>query len=448
MNSLHASLESVSELPVAKRSEVGVITGAKEKEVFSMKRFNLLAAMASALVIISTPSNAADDRTPARAGAAGLRGDVDKLARDINVLDEQPAARRAGLTAIARETASPLSRIEQEHNDNPRVGLSGLFIAHQLAARTGKPMKTFIQDRQAGKTWAELSQANGLDLNTLENSLVRIQSAMQNPSSVSDTASRGTEDRVRNRDRAARRAARSGLEQSAMAVNDLGKSPSAMRSGLAAVSKETAVPLPTIEEQQRAHPNVGLGDLFVAQELAVQTQKSVGEMLRLHSGGQTWNEIVAMNNKDIGTIQAKLDRIEDSLQPGASTTATSEERVRVRERGARRTAVTELERRVAAVNSLDDQPAALRAGLTAASRETATPLPTIEQRQKQHVNVGLGDFFVAQELATKTQKSVEELLNLHASGQSWNEIAAAHNQDVEPIRNKLSNVEQAMRDAR
>ena len=66
-----------------------------------------------------------------------------------------------------------------------------------------------------------------------------------------------------------------------------------MRTGLTAVSKETAVPLPTIEEQQRNHPNVGLGDLFLAQELAVQTQQSVDQVLKQHSGGRTWNEIAS-----------------------------------------------------------------------------------------------------------------------------------------------------------
>src|SRR5688572_17788019 len=144
-----------------------------------MKQFTLLTATVFSLVLISHPGYAADDRTTARPRAGqGLQGGVDKLARDINVLDEQPAARRAGLQAISQETATPLPRIQQEHNDNPRVGLSGLFIAHQLASRTGKPLKTFIQDRQGGKTWAELAQANGLDLATLENSLTRIQNAM------------------------------------------------------------------------------------------------------------------------------------------------------------------------------------------------------------------------------------------------------------------------------
>jgi len=179
--------------------------------------------------------------------------------------------------------------------------------------------------------------------------------------------------------------------------------------------------------------------------MAVQTQKSVDEMLKLHSSGRTWNEIALMNNKDIPTIQAKLDRIEDAMQPGANA-STTEDRTRVRERRERQP-MTELERRIAAVNALDDQPQAMRAGLTASSKETALPLPTVEQHQKQNANVGLGDFFVAQALAIATQKSVDELLKQHAAGKTWTEMAKENNQDVENIQKKLANVEQAMRDA-
>lgn len=413
-----------------------------------MKTFTLLITTTCALITVST--YAADDRSTARERRQRAlqeqqnnKGDVDKLARDINLLDNQPAARKAGLAAIARETATSLPKIEAEHNDNSKVGLAGLFIAHELAARTGKPLKNFIQERQTGKTWAELAKANGQDLAVLEERLVRIQRAMENPNAV---VSNTNDERIRNRDRSARRGIRSELEQSVEAVNDLDNAPAALRAGMNAVSRETAVPLPTIEEQQRQHSNVGLGDLFLAQELAVQTQKSVADMLKLHSSGRTWNEIAAMNNKDIATIQAKLDRIEDAMQPGA-TVPTTDDRTRVRDRANRRAPMNELERRIAAINTLDDQPQAMRAGLTASSRETAMPLPTVEQQQKQHVNVGLGDFFVAQELSIKTQKSVSELLNLHSSGKTWNEIATGNNQDVETIQKKLANVEQAMRDA-
>ena len=411
-----------------------------------MKTFTLLITTATALVALST--YAADDKTTAlerrqRAERRESQADIEKLVRDINVLDNKPAARRAGLAAISRETSIPLAKIEAARADHPNVGLAGLFMAHELSARTKKPVNQFIKEQHTGKSWTELARANRQDLVTLEDKLVRIQQAMENPDAV---AANSNDERIRNRDRAARRDARSEVEKSVDAINALDENPAAMRAGLNALSKETAVPLPTIEEQQRRHPNVGLGDLFFAQEMALQTQKSVDEMLKLHSSGQTWNEIALMNNKDIQTIQAKLDRIEDAMQPGA-TVPTTDDRTREGERRDRRVPMNELDRRIEALNTLDAQPAAMRAGLTALSKETAVPLPTVEENQKQHTNVGLGDLFMAQELSIQTRKSVDELLKARGAGKTWSEIAKENNQEVESIQKRLANVEQAMRDA-
>ncbi len=411
-----------------------------------MKTFTLLITTTTALLTFST--YAADDATTARerrqrAERRGAPADIDRLVREINVLDNKPAAKRAGLAAISKETSIPLNKIEDARADHPTVGLAGLFMAHELSARTKKPVNQFIQEQQTGKSWTELARANRQDLATIEDKLARIQQAMENPEAV---AANNNEERNRNRDRAARRGPPSEIEKSVEAINALDHNPAAMRAGLSAISKETAVPLPTLEEQQRRNPNVGLGDLFFAQDLAVQTQKSVDEMLKLHSSGRTWNEIALMNNKDLANVQAKLDRIEDAMQPGAAVPAP-DDRTRVRDRRDRRAPLNELERRIAAINTLDDQPQAMRAGLTASSKETAMPLPTVERNQRQNANVGLGDFFVAQELSIKTQKSVDELLRLHASGKTWNEIATTSNQDMESIQRKLANVEQAMRDA-
>jgi len=411
-----------------------------------MKTFTLLITTATALFTLS--AYAADESTTARerrqqAARGGTGAEIDRLVREINVLDNKPAAKRAGLAAISRETSVPLTKIETARTDHPNMGLAGLFMAHELSAQTKKPVDQFIQEQQTGKSWSELARANRQDLVTLEDKLVRIQRAMENPDAPAVTSN---DERIRARERAARRGTRTEMEKSIDAINALDENPAALRAGLNAVSKETAVPLPTIEELQKRNANVGLGDLFVAQALAVQTQKSADEMLRLHSGGQTWNEIARVNNKDLSDMQAKLDRIEDAMQPGA-TVPTTEDRTRVRERRDRRASMTELERRIAAINSLDDQPQAMRAGLTASSRETAMPLPTLEQHQKENANVGLGDFVIAQELSIKTQKSVDALLREHAAGKTWNEIATANNQDAETIQRKLANVEQAMRDA-
>jgi hypothetical protein len=231
-------------------------------------------------------------------------------------------------------------------------------------------------------------------------------------------------------------------------INVLDNKPAAQRAGMAAVSKETAVPLPTIEAEHTKNPRVGLAGLFVAHELSVQAHKPVDQFLKEHQSGKTWTEIARANGENLTTLQGKLERIRRAMQdPEAAAANSSTDATRVREAANRAAYQTEFDRRVAALNTLGDQPAAMRAGLTALSKETAVPLPTVEENHKQNTAVGLGDLFVAQELSTHTQKSVAELLKAHAAGKSWNEIAKENNQDVAGIQTKLANVEQAMRDA-
>src|SRR5678815_2367507 len=98
-----------------------------------MKTFTLLSIIsASALGVIS--SFGADDKSTAqerreRRQAQAAQGELEKLVREINVLDNKPAAQRAGMAAVSKETAVPLPTLESEHTKNPRTGLGGLFMA-------------------------------------------------------------------------------------------------------------------------------------------------------------------------------------------------------------------------------------------------------------------------------------------------------------------------------
>jgi hypothetical protein len=105
------------------------------------------------------------------------------------------------------------------------------------------------------------------------------------------------------------------------------------------------------------------------------------------------------------------------------------------------------------MNTLDDKPGAMNAGLAALSKETATPMPQIETLQKAHMSAGIGDLFVAQELSTKARKPggefqpADDFLKQHANGKSWTEIIRENNADQNAIEQKLSRIEQAMKDA-
>jgi hypothetical protein len=108
----------------------------------------------------------------------------------------------------------------------------------------------------------------------------------------------------------------------------------------------------------------------------------------------------------------------------------------------------DIDKRIVAINHLDNDRSALQAGLAAISKETAVPLPKIEAEHKEHPNVGLAGLFMAHELAVHTHKPVEHFIKAHREGKSWNELATANNQNLDKVEQKLDRIEAAMRSAK
>lgn len=166
-----------------------------------MKKITLITITVSALFAL--PAGAADDkdnpgkaRREQRAERRDAK-DIDKLVRDINKLDNSESAMRAGMAAVSKETAVPLPTIEAEHKQHPKVGLAGLFMAHELSTHTHQPVERFIKQHESGKSWTELAAANNQDLSSIEAKLARIESALKN----SGAAASGGDDRTRARER-------------------------------------------------------------------------------------------------------------------------------------------------------------------------------------------------------------------------------------------------------
>lgn len=249
----------------------------------------------------------------------------------------------------------------------------------------------------------------------------------------------------KDNNRAQRRGAGADIDKRIQTINRLDNNASAKQAGIAAVSKETAVPLPTIEAEAKDHPTMGLAGLFMAHELSVKTKKPVDQLIKQRQNGKAWSALARDNGLDLAEIDQKLTRIENALRnPGADKATSDKDRTAVRERDR---STTELDRRIDSLNTLDDKPLVMRYGLAALSKETAVPLPQIEELQKQHTTAGIGDLMVAQELATKTQKSAGDFLKQHAAGKSWTAIIAEANQDRAAIEQKMTRVERAMKDA-
>ena len=114
-----------------------------------------------------------------RAERVETKGDIEERIQALNKLDNTPASMRAGMAAVSKETAVPLPKIQAEHKEHPNVGLAGLFVAHELATQTHKPVEQFPKARASGKSWSQIAGSHGLNLTVVENKLARIESAVR-----------------------------------------------------------------------------------------------------------------------------------------------------------------------------------------------------------------------------------------------------------------------------
>jgi hypothetical protein len=143
--------------------------------------------------------------------------------------------------------------------------------------------------------------------------------------------------------------------------------------------------------------------------------------------------VVSGNAADNDKREQKLQRIE---------------REAVREKQANRATKVDIDNRISSINKLDNNKAALNAGMAAVSKETAVPLPTIQAEHKQHPAVGLAGIAVAHDLAVRTHKPVEHFLNARKAGKSWEAIAKDNGVAPDEVDAKLNRIEEAMRSAK
>lgn len=407
-----------------------------------MKRLTLLLA---AMGVLAGPIYAADDDLRRGARDRGerreTRRDVEQLIRDINDLAKKPGTTSAGLAEAARLAGVSLDRVQRENRDHPVMGLAGIYLALEYATRTGKPAEQFISARTTGQqSWTQIAQANNINLSEVERELSQLHSVLLSPGDR-QRAERGQD---------LPREARGGdtyFQDTIQEVNQLGQQAEAEREGLVAIARATDLPLRRVEQAHQQHQNLGLGDLFVAQQLSAKSGKSIDELWQMHvRDKRTWADIAQQYNQDVTDLQRKLTRIEAAMSDRVPV------RERERDRGFRddRTPLTSsFQETIQQVNSLGQAPAAERAGLTAFSKEAAVSLNDIEQAHRRHQNLGLGDLFVAQELAVKSRKSIDELWRMHVDDKrTWADVAREFNVDVTDIHRKLARVETQMRQAR
>ena len=125
----------------------------------------------------SAESKESVSSAPARS-AKEIKADFEKRLRQVNTLDNHPAAAKAGLEAIARETGVPLSTLQAQIKDH-KAGSGGLVMANELAKATGKPAVTFLRQRQQNREWDRIAADNKFDLSKVLPKLDRVQASME-----------------------------------------------------------------------------------------------------------------------------------------------------------------------------------------------------------------------------------------------------------------------------
>ena len=79
------------------------------------------------------------------------------------------------------------------------------------------------------------------------------------------------------------------------------------------ISKETGVPVATLQAQHKAHA-VGSGGLLIANEMAKATGKPAATFMTERLQGKDWNRIAAENKFDLTPVLPKLERLQQSME--------------------------------------------------------------------------------------------------------------------------------------
>jgi hypothetical protein len=111
-------------------------------------------------------------------GAAEVKAQLKARFTRINTLGNSAKLAPAGLAAISKETGVPVSGLENQLKSY-KVGYSGLYLANAMSKATGKPARTFLQQRVQSREWERIAADNKFDLATVLPNLERIQQSME-----------------------------------------------------------------------------------------------------------------------------------------------------------------------------------------------------------------------------------------------------------------------------
>jgi hypothetical protein len=103
------------------------------------------------------------------------------------------------------------------------------------------------------------------------------------------------------------------MDQRLARITALDKNTATSKARFSTISKETGVPVATLEGQRKAH-NVGSGGILIANEIAKATGKPAGTFMKQRLEGRNWEQIAAENKFDLAPVLPKLQRLQNAME--------------------------------------------------------------------------------------------------------------------------------------
>lgn len=130
----------------------------------------------------------------------------------------------------------------------------------------------------------------------------------------------------------------------------------------------------------------------------------------------------------------------------ASSSLLAADRPRAAELPRASAARLDIGRSIERINTLDNNPALAKVGLSAVSKETGVSVARLEEQVKEY-HTGTGGLLVCNELAKATGKPVSTFLKARAENRGWEHIANEYKFDLSKVVPKLDRVQAAMENA-
>lgn len=103
------------------------------------------------------------------------------------------------------------------------------------------------------------------------------------------------------------------LESTANDFDTWGMRPDGRERVLSAISRETGVPITTLDAQRNS-TRLGYGGLFIANSLAAATGQTFNEIAALKASGHGWGWIAKQNNVKLGPIVSRARNVDKAFK--------------------------------------------------------------------------------------------------------------------------------------